>query len=192
MWYLQKQGLQNVAVDIHCAKTLHRVRRNNRNLRQLLSIQRENQRSHLLPLFYRRLQAFRQHQLLFHLRRLRLLRDASGQESYIYTEKGSGLRMRREEERSLSLAEYQALRKQVVGRSICKVRYRVPLAGGYTAELDIYRDFLEGLVTVEVEFPSVEEAEAFQPPQWFGEDVTERPDFKNSALAQRAEPGFPD
>ncbi len=126
------------------------------------------------------------------LRRLRLLRDASGQESYIYTEKGSGLRMRREEERSLSLAEYQALRKQVVGRSVCKVRYRIPLTGGYTAELDIYRDFLEGLVTVEVEFPSLAEAEAFQPPRWFGEDVTERPDFKNSALAQRAEPGFPD
>jgi len=36
---------------------------------------------------------------------------------------------------------------------------------------------------VEVEFPSEEEAEAFEAPDWFGQDVSLDVRFKNAALA---------
>jgi CYTH domain-containing protein len=36
-----------------------------------------------------------------------------------------------------------------------------------------------------VEFGSVEAAEAFLPPAWFGEDVTYRPAYHNSNMAMR-------
>ena len=40
------------------------------------------------------------------------------------------------------------------------------------------------LPLTEVEFPSEEEANDFQPPEWFGEDVTFSGQYHNSALAQ--------
>jgi adenylate cyclase len=41
---------------------------------------------------------------------------------------------------------------------------------------------------VEVEFPSRREAEAFVPPPWFGEDVTDDPRWSNAALATSGPP----
>ena len=35
---------------------------------------------------------------------------------------------------------------------------------------------------VEVEFESLEEAESFTPPEWFGKDVSEDNRYKNSSL----------
>lgn len=64
-----------------------------------------------------------------------------------------------------------------------KTRVFVPIEQGYTAELDIYHGFLEGLLTVEVEFPSEEAALEFIPPIWFGEDITSDKRFKNKSLA---------
>lgn len=46
-----------------------------------------------------------------------------------------------------------------------KKRYSLELSSGRTAELDIYDGKLKGLVTVEVEFGSVDEAAAFVPPK---------------------------
>ena len=42
----------------------------------------------------------------------------------------------------------------------------------YTIELDVFEGLFEGIVVAEVEFPSIEEAESFAAPEWFGEDVT--------------------
>ena len=56
-------------------------------------------------------------------------------------------------------------------------------AEGLTIELDIYHDEFEGLVTAEIEFSSEEAAEAFKAPLWFAEDVSLRPEYKNSYLA---------
>ena len=53
-----------------------------------------------------------------------------------------------------------------------------------TAELDIFEEDLKGLVIVEVEFDSVEEANAFSAPDWFGEDVTNSGKYHNSYLSQ--------
>ena len=48
-------------------------------------------------------------------------------------------------------------------------------------DLDLFDD--RDLRLVEVEFQSVEEAEAFVPPAWFGEDVTGNPAYSNNVLA---------
>src|SRR3989344_5971436 len=50
-------------------------------------------------------------------------------------------------------------------------------------ELDIYKDELDGLITAEVEFLSEMEMVGFVCPDFFGEDVTFRPEYKNQNLA---------
>ena len=60
--------------------------------------------------------------------------------------------------------------------------------GGLVIELDVYTGDLEGLVVAEVEFDSEEAAEAFAPPEWFGEDVTDDVRYKNQRLARDGAP----
>lgn len=52
-------------------------------------------------------------------------------------------------------------------------------------ELDVFAAPFEGLMIAEVEFPSVETANAFIPPAWFEKDVTNDPSYHNSNLAKR-------
>jgi CYTH domain-containing protein len=47
---------------------------------------------------------------------------------------------------------------------------------------------MEGLVLAEVEFPSREKSEEFEPPDWFGKEVTEDIRYKNQNLAQKDVP----
>ncbi len=89
----------------------------------------------------------------------------------------------REEEFSLTRDSYERLRAKCDGHIVCKTRYRIPLPNGLTAELDIFHDSHQGLRLVEVEFPSVEAADTFVPPSWFGEDVSSDPRYRNSFLA---------
>ena len=51
-------------------------------------------------------------------------------------------------------------------------------------ELDIFEGKLSDLVLVEVEFESIEEANSFIAPEWFGEDVTHSGNYQNSYLSQ--------
>lgn len=88
----------------------------------------------------------------------------------------------REEEFFLSSESYARLRGKCEGIMVEKTRYRIPV-GKYTAELDIFHGRHEGLLLVEVEFPSVEAANAFTPPAWFGQDVSNDPRYRNSWLA---------
>jgi CYTH domain-containing protein len=67
-------------------------------------------------------------------------------------------------------------------RSIEKERTVLPLADA-TVEVDVYSGALDGLVVAEVEFGSEAEARAFEPPQWFGVEVTDDGRFRNAALA---------
>lgn len=89
----------------------------------------------------------------------------------------------REEEFALSRDRYEHLKVKCDGNLVSKTRYRLPLDGGLTAELDLFHGVHEGLRIVEVEFPSVEAADAFVPPAWFGEDVSTDPRYRNSWLA---------
>ena len=64
-----------------------------------------------------------------------------------------------------------------------KTRHRAELDDA-VAELDIYGGKLEGLLVVEVEFGSEEQARSFAPPDWFGDEITNDSRFRNAALAQ--------
>ena len=68
-------------------------------------------------------------------------------------------------------------------RRLRKRRYLVPLDGGLRAEVDVYRGRLEGLAVVEVEFPDEARAAGFEPPAWFGRELTGDRRFANQALA---------
>ncbi len=96
---------------------------------------------------------------------------------------GHGL-IRTEVERDVSDAEADAMWPLTEGRRISKVRRRIGLAGGLTAELDEFGDELAGLRIVEVEFDSAHDAERFEPPSWFGTEVTDDSRWSNSNLAQ--------
>ena len=78
---------------------------------------------------------------------------------------------------------YEHLRSKVDDHLIAKTRYLIPIDNNYTAELDEFHGALEGLIFVEVEFPDEEKAEAFQPPEWFGEDVSFDKRYRNNYLA---------
>ena len=54
----------------------------------------------------------------------------------------------------------------------------------------MYSGAHDGLLTAEIEFPSVEASEAFEPPAWLGRDVTGDGSYANQALAlQGRSPG---
>lgn len=109
--------------------------------------------------------------------------EKNGSESFVLTIKSGGLAVRQEFELPLQKAEYDRLFQKVEGRVLQKVRYLIPIENGYTAELDRFEGELAGLLLVEVEFPSVEEMNAFEPPSWFGEDVSDSPLYHNSVLS---------
>ena len=111
------------------------------------------------------------------------IRVRQSDDAYILTVKGKGHLAREEFELPLSREEYERLLTKTEGTPVVKKRYYVPLEGGLTAEVDVYEGALTGLLTTEVEFSSLEEAEAFEPPVWFGKDVSEERAYKNTSLS---------
>ena len=100
---------------------------------------------------------------------------------YILTYKGSGLLAHEEIEAELTEEGYKHLAKKIYGNLITKRRYLIPL-DPYTIELDVFSGHMDGLIMAEVEFPTVEEADAFTAPDWFGEDVTNDRRYHNSEM----------
>ncbi len=98
------------------------------------------------------------------------------------TYKGSGLMAREEYNLPLTKEGFEHLIQKADGRIIRKTRYKIPY-GDYTIELDLFEDDLSSLIMAEVEFPSLEEANAFCPPDWFAKDVTEDSHFHNSTMS---------
>ena len=111
------------------------------------------------------------------------IRVRQSDDTYSLTVKGKGHLAREEFELPLKKEDYDRLLTKTEGTPVVKKRYYVPLEAGLTAEVDLYEAELEGLMTTEVEFSSVEEAEAFLPPAWFGKDVSEEKAYKNTALS---------
>jgi CYTH domain-containing protein len=86
-------------------------------------------------------------------------------------------------EMELTREAYLHLRDKCDLNIISKTRYIIPLQDGLKAELDVFAGKLSGLVFVEVEFDSVERADAFCPPQWMTADVSGDKRYRNSHLA---------
>lgn len=103
-------------------------------------------------------------------------------DKYYRTEKDEGTVVRQEREWEISKDEADKLFSEVKTNIIEKTRYYLPY-GKYTIELDIYKGKFEGLVVVEIEFPTIEEATAFVPPDWFSQDISEKKEYRNKILA---------
>ncbi len=102
--------------------------------------------------------------------------------SVIDVDKSKQHLMNNEIEFDISKEKFYNLSTKVEDTFIEKTRYYIPL-GNYTAELDVYKNALSPLITVEVEFENEENALSFQPPEWFGEDVTADIRYKNFHLS---------
>jgi CYTH domain-containing protein len=111
---------------------------------------------------------------------IRLRRSNS---DYFLTFKESGQIARVEVEKPITKEQYEHLWTKVETKAVDKDRYIIPLDSGLKAELDVYKGELDGLLTVEVEFESLDDAMSFTPPDWFGKDVSEDYRYKNTALA---------
>ena len=113
-----------------------------------------------------------------------VVRIRRSDDEYYMTYKGAGLMVREEYNLPLTKEAYEHLLPKIDGLLIAKTRYLIPLDDGHTAELDVFEKELAPLTLVEVEFASVEEADSFTPPEWFGEDVTNSGKYHNSNLSQ--------
>lgn len=92
---------------------------------------------------------------------------------------GSGANVRDEIEFPIPSDVFDDLWQLTQGNRVEKLRYAVPL-GVLEATVDVYAT---GLRVVEVEFTDEQAASAFDPPAWFGADVTGDPRYANRLLA---------
>lgn len=105
-------------------------------------------------------------------------------DTYTLTYKGKGLMVREEHNLPLNQTAFCHLKEKIDGLLIQKRRYLLPYQDKYTIELDVFEGSHAPLVLAEVEFETEEEANAFIPPEWFGEDVTFSTKYHNSVLSQ--------
>ena len=106
----------------------------------------------------------------------------------LLTVKGGSGRSRTEEEIEIDAGRFARLWPLTEGRRLEKTRHVIPAGSGLKIELDIYSGALTGLSMAEVEFASEEAADAFEPPAWFGAEVTDDARFKNQRLASEGAP----
>ena len=109
-----------------------------------------------------------------------------GEKLVLTAKRGSGL-SREEAEVELDRASFDELWELTEGRRLRKRRHVIP-HGELKIELDIYEGDLEGLRVAEIEFSSEDEANAFDPPDWIGEEVTGDPRYLNETLASEGPP----
>ena len=104
-----------------------------------------------------------------------------GEKHFLTIKEGAGP-MRRETEVEISSRQFHALWPSTEGRRLEKVRSVVDY-GSCRVEVDRYLGDLEPLLVAEVVFPSVEESERFERPDYLGQDVSEVEAYKNISLA---------
>ncbi|MGI9534274.1 MAG: CYTH domain-containing protein [Thermodesulfobacteriota bacterium] len=94
---------------------------------------------------------------------------------------GEGL-IRKETEIEITREQFDALWPLTEQWRIEKKRYEINYEG-YLIELDFYSVNLENLIVAEVEFQSEAQSSSFNPPDWFGREITDDEEFKNKNLA---------
>jgi adenylate cyclase len=109
-----------------------------------------------------------------------------GERLLLTAKRGSGL-SRQEAEVELDRAGFDELWSLTEGRRLRKRRHVLP-HGDLKIEIDVYGGDLEGIVVAEIEFASEEEARAFDPPGWLGEEVTGDHRYLNETLATAGAP----
>ena len=114
-----------------------------------------------------------------------VIRIRRNDQDYFLTYKSKGLLAREEYDLPLNAESYTHLLAKADGNILTKTRYEIPLGDHLIIELDIFHGKFEGLILAEVEFPSLEEANSFTPPEYFGEDVTFSTEYQNSTLSRK-------
>lgn len=126
-------------------------------------------------------QAFIYRDKLTHIR-IRNIKEIypENKQTYIYTVKTKGdieytnkydIGRKYEIENEISNEEFEKLIKNKISNIIEKTRIKIPIGNNLKSEMDIYYDYLEGFLTIEVEFPTEELANNFQKPDWFGKEL---------------------
>ena len=121
-----------------------------------------------------------------------VIRVRRSDDEYYMTYKGKGLLEREEYNLPLTKEAYDSLIVKAEGNIIRKKRYLIPIEipyngviTQYTVELDVFAPPFEPLVLAEVEFPSIDEADAFELLSWFDKDVTGDVMYHNSNMSKR-------
>ncbi len=114
--------------------------------------------------------------------RLRL----AGRDSFLTVKDGAGL-VRREVETPITRQQFDTLWPLTEGRRLEKTRTAFAF-GNLTIEIDRYTGELSPLCVAEVEFPTILTSERFQKPDFFGDEITGDPDYKNATLASHGAP----
>ena len=114
-----------------------------------------------------------------------VVRVRRSNDKYILTYKGSGLMVREEYNLPLNKEAYEHLLAKADGNIITKKRYEIPDGTGKTIELDLFEGVFSGLTLAEIEFESIEEANAYIPPSWFTKDVTMDAAYHNSNMSKK-------
>ncbi len=119
----------------------------------------------------------------FTLIRLRKQTPICGEETkvtYIYNVKTKGnikldsnyqISQKYEVESYITEEQYQKLKKNQINNEIKKTRIVIPIDDSLKAEIDIYEGYLQGFLTVEVEFENKTKAKKFEKPYWFGQEI---------------------
>lgn len=113
-----------------------------------------------------------------------VVRVRKSDDRYYMTYKGRGFLEREEYNLPLNEEAFEHLIAKADGIVISKKRYLIPYLS-HTIELDIFQGDLAPLTFAEVEFDTVEEANNFLVPDWFGKDVTEDPAYANANISKR-------
>ena len=115
------------------------------------------------------------------------VRKINNGEKYVLTIKRSteyGGIASAESEFELDRNTFEFLYSNHAGNVISKRRYLHSLPNGLLEEIDIFSGDLEGLAYMEIEFPSLSDAESYPNPDWVISDVTNDPHYKNKSLAE--------
>jgi len=86
-----------------------------------------------------------------------------------------------EVEEEIAIEKAETLLDLCLPYPIDKTRYEIPV-NGHIWEVDVFHGIHEGLIIAEIELTT--ETEAFDKPQWLGQEVTGDPKYYNSYLSQ--------
>ncbi|NOV00091.1 CYTH domain-containing protein [Paenibacillus planticolens] len=111
--------------------------------------------------------------------RVRQLVDSSGESHFTHTFKSGHGMVREEIEYSISESVYKQLLERTGLIPLEKIRTTVEVQG-ICFEIDEYKQV--DLAVVEVEFPSLEAAERFEVPAWFGRELGSQEEFRNKSM----------
>ena len=103
-------------------------------------------------------------------------------EKFYLTIKSDGNLTREETEVELNENQFRAIWDTTESVRIYKERCKINF-GKHIIELDTFKGNLSGLLLAEVEFDSIEDADGFANPDWFGKEVTNDKRYKNKNLA---------